>query len=179
MSTVPSTSTSQSNFAAIFNASLESYKRKTKKDLASDPLLPSLQTCDSPEAVLTVLRDQVPAFNQSQNANDGLTKWVGPTVNVLHSFSGTVGHHVGLVSIKTFLSSENICPDICFTGIPTSNCNIRRDRCSPFGQCPASLPCATYFDTEPRRLKMGKPGKTSLSTSLIALNISSAGLRYI
>ena len=104
--TMPSTSTSQSNFASIFNASLESYKRKTKNDLPSHPLLPTLQSCQSPEAVLTVFREQVPAFSQSQNRDDGLTKWVTPTVNVLYSFSGTIGQGVGLVNIKTFCRGE-------------------------------------------------------------------------
>ena len=63
MSTAPSaaTPTSQSagNFVSIFNAALESYRRKTKKDLVSHPLLPSLQSCESPEGVLAVLREQV------------------------------------------------------------------------------------------------------------------------
>ena len=104
MTTAPSTSTSHSNFVPIFNAALESYKHKTKKDLASHPLLSSLQSCGSPEAVLTVLRDQIPAFNQSQNRDDGLTKWVIPTVNVLYTFSATVGQGVGLVSIIALLS---------------------------------------------------------------------------
>jgi hypothetical protein len=105
--TAPSTSTSQSNFVSLFNASLESYKRKTKKDLASHPLLPTLQSCDSPEAVLTVLREQVSASNQSQNGDDGLTKWVTPTVNVLYSFSETIGQGVGLVNIyNTFRRGE-------------------------------------------------------------------------
>ena len=142
MSTTPtaSVSTSQSNFVSIFNTSLESYKRKTKKDLASHPLLPSLQTCESPEAVLNVFREQVPAFNQSQSCDDGLTKWVTPTVNVLYSFSGTIGQGVGLVNIETFRRRE-FCPNILFTGIPTSKCDLRRDRRSRFGQCPAFLPC--------------------------------------
>ena len=100
MSTAPSTSTSHSNFASIFNTALDSYKRKTKKDLASHPLLSSLQSCDSPEAVLTVLREQIPAFNQSQDRDDGFTKWVIPTVNVLYTFSGTIGQGVGLVNIN-------------------------------------------------------------------------------
>ena len=104
--TAPNASTSQSNFASIFNASLESYKRKTKKDLVSHPLLPTLQSCESPEAVLTVLREQVPAFGQSQNRDDRLTKWVTPTVNVLCSFSETIGQGVGLVNIKTMLRGE-------------------------------------------------------------------------
>jgi hypothetical protein len=108
MSTAPTASTSQSNFVSIFNASLESYKLKTKKDLASHPLLPRLQSCESPEAVLTVLRDQVPAFREPQSRDDGLTKWVTPTVNVLYSFSETIGQGVGLVNInnKTFRRGE-------------------------------------------------------------------------
>jgi hypothetical protein len=72
MSTVPSTSTSHPNFVSIFNAALETYKRKTKKDLASHPLLPSLQSCGSPEAVLTVLREQIPAFSRSQKGDGGV-----------------------------------------------------------------------------------------------------------
>jgi hypothetical protein len=100
MSAAPSTSTSQSNFASIFNAALQSYKRKTKQDLPSHPLFMNLESCNSPEAVLTVLREQVPAFNQSQNGDEGLIKWVTPTVNVLSSFSETVGQRVGAVSVN-------------------------------------------------------------------------------
>jgi hypothetical protein len=103
MSAAPSTSTSQSNFVSILNAALETYKRKTKKDLASHPLLPSLQSCDSPEAVLTVLREQVPGTsNQSRNGDGGLTKWITPTVNVLFSFSETIGQGAGLVNFENF-----------------------------------------------------------------------------
>jgi hypothetical protein len=102
MSTLPSKSNSHSNFASIFNSALETYKRRTKKDLASHPLLPSLQSCDSPEAILTVLRELIPAFGQSQNDANGLTKWVTPTVNVLYSFSTTLGGGVGLVNIRIF-----------------------------------------------------------------------------
>ena len=98
MSAVPSTSTPHSNFLSIFNAALESYKRKSKKDLASHPLLPTLQSSDSPEAILTVLREQIPAFKQSEDGDDGLTKWV-----VLYAFSATLGQGVGLVNIKRFL----------------------------------------------------------------------------
>jgi hypothetical protein len=106
MSADPSKSTSNSNFVSIFNAALNSYKRKTKKDLTSHPLLPKLQSCDSPEAILTVLREQIPAFNQSQNADDRLTKWVSPTVNVLYAFSATVGQGVGLVRVGIFFRGE-------------------------------------------------------------------------
>jgi hypothetical protein len=106
MSIEPATATSQSNFMSIFDAALENYKRKTKNDLASHPLLPILQSCDSPDAVLTVLREQIPAFSQSQNDDEGLTKWVTPTVNVLYAFSATLGQGVGLVSIKMVFREE-------------------------------------------------------------------------
>ncbi len=106
MSTAPSTSTSHSNFLSIFNAALESYKRKTKKDLASHPLLPRLQSCNSPDAIVTILREQVSKSSQSRNGDDGLTKWVTPTVNVLYAFSTTVGQRVGLVNITRLLHGE-------------------------------------------------------------------------
>ena len=106
MSHEPSTSTPHSNFVAIFDGALEAYKHKTKEDLASHPLLPSLQSCASTEAILTVLQEQIPAFKESQNGNGGLTKWVTPTVNVLYSFSGTLGQAVGVVNTKIFSREE-------------------------------------------------------------------------
>src|SRR5258708_2305002 len=71
MSAAPSTSTSQSNFVSIFNAALQSYKRKTKQDLPSHPLFINLQSSNSPEPVLTVLRDQFPPFPQPQHPDTG------------------------------------------------------------------------------------------------------------
>ena len=120
MSADPSTSTSNSNFASIFNAALNSYKLKTKKDLTSHPLLPRLQSCDSPEAILTVLREQISAFNQSQNGDNRLTKWVSPTVNVLYAFSAIVGQGVGLVCIGIFVV-ENFHFNAYFQAFPPAN----------------------------------------------------------
>jgi hypothetical protein len=133
MSAVPSTSTSHTNFASIFSAALEKYKRKTKQDLAKHPLLPRLQSCGSSEAILTVLREQSPEFNQThwQNSDDGLTKWIAPTVNVLYSFSSTLGGVVGLVNITIF-SYHIVQSNIYLSGIPTSKHNFYGDwRSSP------------------------------------------------
>jgi hypothetical protein len=141
-----STPTSHPNFASIFNAALEAYKRKTKNDLASHPLLPILQSCDSPEAVLTVLRGQIPAFSESHNGDDRLTKWVTPIVNVLYSFSPALGGDVGLVNIGMSLV-KNFCSNICFSGILTSEHNLRGHLCSSLGQCALCSPCVTYFHT--------------------------------
>ena len=95
MSTIASTPTSHLSFTSIFNAALESYRRETKKDLTSHPLLPKLQSCESPEAILAVLQEQIPAFIKTK---DAFTKWVIPTVNVLHAFSDTLHQAVGLVN---------------------------------------------------------------------------------
>jgi hypothetical protein len=178
MSAVPSTSTSHSNFASVFNAALEKYKRKTKQDLSKHPLLPRLQSCHSPEAILTVLREQTPEFNQSQNSDDGLTRWVAPTVNVLYSFSATLGGVVGLVNITIF-PYHIVQSNIYLLGIPTSKHNFYGDWRSSPGPCLSLFPCTTYFNTLTlRRLKMSAPAETSLSTSLIPSKDSSNGLRF-
>ena len=100
MSHATSSSAPPSNFDSIFNSALDAYKKRTKQDLTSHPLLPSLRACDSPDAVLTVLREQIPALTQSQNADERLTKWLVPTVNVLYTFSTILGAGVSLVNIK-------------------------------------------------------------------------------
>ena len=120
MSTESSTSTSHSNFQSIFNAALQQYKQKTKKDLTSHTLLPHLESCDSPEAILIVLQDQIPGFSESQNSDDALTKWVTPTVNVLYAFSDALGQGIGLVSIYTFFA-KNSRSDIYFQAFPPAN----------------------------------------------------------
>ena len=114
MSHTTSSSASPSNFDAIFNSALDAYKKRTKKDLTSHPLLPTLQACNNPDAVLAVLREQIPAFTQSQNADDRLTKWLVPTVNVLYGFSGALGEGVSLVSIKTSPCCETFTSNILF-----------------------------------------------------------------
>jgi hypothetical protein len=97
MSQNSTATSSNSNYQSIFGNALEAYKRKTNKDLRSHPLLAKLETCNSPDAVLTLLREQIPGFDQSRSTDDRLTKWLSPTVNVLYSFSGAIGGGIGLV----------------------------------------------------------------------------------
>jgi hypothetical protein len=89
----------------MFDSALDAYKKKTKKDLRSHPLLLKLQTCNSPNAVLAVLQEQIPVFDQSHggsSTNDRLTNWLNPTVNVLYAFSEAIGAGISLVSIRAF-----------------------------------------------------------------------------
>ena len=80
-----------------YAAALEDYNKQTKKDIASRPLAAQLQSCESASAILAVLRAQVQEFDKSQSADEKLTKWLDPTVNVLYAFSATLGYSVGLV----------------------------------------------------------------------------------
>ena len=87
-----------SNFQLIFDNALKAYKKRTKKDLLNHPLADRLQACDSASSILTVFQEQVEELDESQRSNERLTKWLNPTVNVLHAFSETL-EGVGLVSI--------------------------------------------------------------------------------
>ena len=120
MSHTPTASTSTSNYQYIFDNAIEAYKKKTKKDLRSHPLLDKLQNCDSPDAVLSTLYEQIPGFDQSRGTDEKLTKWLNPTVNVLCTFSGVIGGGVGLAS-PTELRIK-VVPDLILdlrTGIST------------------------------------------------------------
>jgi hypothetical protein len=100
MSHNPRETQSSLNYQLIFNNALAAYKRKTGKDLATDPLLRRLESCDSPDAVTIMLREQIPEFSQS-GSNDGkLTNWLDPTVNVLYNLSSTIGGAASLVSLS-------------------------------------------------------------------------------
>ncbi|KAH8986072.1 hypothetical protein EDB86DRAFT_3246200 [Lactarius hatsudake] len=97
MSLTPVTTTSSSNFRAIFVAALKAYEKKTKTDLLTHPLATQLQSCDSSSDVLAVLRDRVNEFDQSRSRDERLSSWLNPTINVLYAFSATLGEGVGLI----------------------------------------------------------------------------------
>ncbi len=82
---------SNSNFKVIFDKALKAYKIKTKQDLISHPLAVQLQACKSPAAILTVLQDQVHQFEQARSGEERLRRWLNPTINVLCTFSATLG----------------------------------------------------------------------------------------
>ena len=96
-----STSASSTNFESIFAAALKEYNRQTKEDIASHPLAAQLRSCDSPNAIFTVLQTQVQTFDQSQSANERWTKLLDPTVNVLYAFSGLLANVIGAVNCET------------------------------------------------------------------------------
>jgi hypothetical protein len=106
MSHTHPTSVSSSNFQLIFDDALKVYETRTKKDLRTHPLAAQLQRCNSPSSILEVLQLQVQELNQSQRRNERWTRWLDPTVRVLHAFSEILGEGVTLVWLQLVDLSE-------------------------------------------------------------------------
>ena len=87
---------SSSNFQLILDNALKAYKKRTKKDLLIHPLASQLQACESPADIVAVLQQQIQGLDQSRSSDERWTKWLDPTINILLTFSQTVGT-VGLV----------------------------------------------------------------------------------
>ena len=51
-------------FPELFEAALEEYHDRAKKDIKSDPLFAKLQDCNSSDAVIKVLEDQVGKYRR-------------------------------------------------------------------------------------------------------------------
>ena len=97
----PSTSTSSPNSQTIFADALKQYKKRTKKDIAAHSLAAQIESCDSSNAVLTVLQAQVQTFDPSPSANERWTRSLHPTIKVLCAFSGFVSNIAGPVNCET------------------------------------------------------------------------------
>jgi hypothetical protein len=127
MSHTHPTSVSSSNFQLIFDDALKAYEKRTKKDLLTHPLAAQLQRCNSPSSILEVLQQEL---NQSQRRNERWTRWLDPTVRVLHVFSETLGEGVTMVS-----SAREPVLDPCshtyLTGISTGKSHLYGIWCPP------------------------------------------------
>ena len=103
----PETTSSSSNIEHIFDTALQSYKKKTKKNLKDHDLFKQLEGCDSPVAILA--KFQAVQFNDPSQtgtgSDDRLKSWLIPTLKVLCAFSDTLGEGVSLVIIDSFVPS--------------------------------------------------------------------------
>ena len=105
---LPTTSTSSSNFKSILDAALShalrEYKEKTGNQLLDHPLATEVQRCDSADAILTILQGQAEAFQQFRSGDQRLMTWISPVVDILFTFSETLGGVAGMVpSLRTVL----------------------------------------------------------------------------
>jgi hypothetical protein len=87
-----------SNFQSTFRDALCAFKKRTGQDLLLHPLAARLQPCNSPDGILSVLREQAQAVDQFCNGDEKLSTSFGPTIGVLYSLSSNVGD-IGLVII--------------------------------------------------------------------------------
>ena len=96
------TDLSTANFTTIFDAASNEYKTLTKQDLETHPFAAAFENSNSPDSVMNVFRKQAQAFDKFRNGDDKLMAWLTPIVNILFTFSGTLGEGIGLVSIQSF-----------------------------------------------------------------------------
>ena len=97
------TDPSTANFIAIFDAASNEYKTLTKQDLETHPFAAAFEITNSPESVLTIFQKHAQAFDKFRNGDDKLIARLTPIVNILLTFSGTLGEGIGLVSIPVLL----------------------------------------------------------------------------
>ena len=134
MSHTHPTTTSSSDFQLIINNALDTYKKRTRKDLLAHPFAARLRTCDSPAAILAILQEQVQGLDQSQRGDERWSKWLDPTVNVLFAFSEALGAGVGLVCLRSCAHSTSGL--IYFSDIFTCMCDLCWSRRPPFSMYP-------------------------------------------
>ena len=183
MSQAPAATTSTSNYQAIFDGALEAYRKKTKKDPLFHPLFSKLQTCNSPDAVLTLLRDQIVVTNPSRSPSsddDGLIKWLNPTVHVLYTFSEAIGAGISLVSKSALRSASSKSYIRCYTGISTCGSDLYRDRHSSFSENILNSAASTILTTCSLRLPwLFLPARMRSPMYLSASRISFDALRHM
>jgi hypothetical protein len=81
----------------MLDAALIKYKEKTGEDLQAIWLASELQTAESADSVVDLLRDQAKALDRSDDQQR--MKWIDPLVHVLSTFSDALGDGVSLVCI--------------------------------------------------------------------------------
>ena len=177
MSHTPTPIASRSDYQAIFDNAIEAYQKKTKKDLRSHALLPKLESCDSPDAVLAVLKEQIPGFDQSRGIDDRLTTWLKPMINVIYTFSATIGGGISIVSFVQFKINSSICTVI--VGIPSRGGDFHWNRHSPLSKYHGSLAYIIVMPNFIRRLPRSLLAKMYSSMSLTGSITSSSDWRPI
>ena len=118
-------SPSTNNFTAVFNAAEAEYKKITGKRLDTHPLAAELDSCHSPEDIFNLLRSQAQAFSKFRKGDEKLMKWLEPTVNILFTFSDTLGE----VIVSCLVHFGSVFADLPSSAVLTRQNNLYRCRC--------------------------------------------------
>ena len=89
---------STDTFNTIFNLASTEYQTLTGQALDTHPLAARLDSCHTPNAISNVLRTQAQAFIEFRKRDEKLMACLDPIVNILFTFSATLGEGIGLVS---------------------------------------------------------------------------------
>ena len=113
MSSNSNTTSTTSNFQAFFDAALKDYSRKTGKDLCNldHPLASKLDSCDGPDSILDIFREQASEFDEFRKGDTKLFKWLKPIVEVLHTLSTNkvLGDSASSVNRAEFIIYHHSC----------------------------------------------------------------------
>ena len=86
-----------SNFRTILDA-VDKYAEQTGTNLKDNPFANEIKDCDSPDAVLLLLQEDLKAFQDYRDENRKFIDCLGPVVKFVHAFSEILGEAAGLVS---------------------------------------------------------------------------------
>jgi hypothetical protein len=101
-----------SNFQSILDA-VDKYADQTGINLKENPFADKVKACDSPDAVLLLLQDNLKEFKDYRDKNRKFIDCLSPVVQFVHAFSGILGEAAGLVS------REQSFRYVFFTSVPT------------------------------------------------------------
>jgi hypothetical protein len=86
-----------SNFQSIIDA-VDKYAEQTGINLKENLFADKVKGCDSPDAVLLLLQENVKVFKDYRDQNRKFIDCLNPVVQFVHAFSGILGEVAGLVS---------------------------------------------------------------------------------
>ncbi|KAH9080615.1 hypothetical protein EDB83DRAFT_998834 [Lactarius deliciosus] len=90
-------SSSTSNFISIFGSASKEYKKLTGQDFNAHVFSAEFDSCDSPDAVLSIFQKQAEIFDEIRKGDEKLIKWLDPIVHIVFKFSAALGEGVGLI----------------------------------------------------------------------------------
>ena len=85
-----------SNFQSILDA-VDKYAEQTGMNLKENPFADKVKSCDSPDAVLLLLQENMKAFKDYRDKNRKFIDCLSPVVQFVHTFSGILSEAAGLV----------------------------------------------------------------------------------
>ncbi|KAI9451367.1 hypothetical protein BJY52DRAFT_107606 [Lactarius psammicola] len=88
-----------SNFHSILDA-LDKYAEQTGINLKENPFADKVMGCDSPNAVLLLLQENLKAFKDYRDQNRKFIDNLSPVVQFVHAFSGTLGEAASTVPFQ-------------------------------------------------------------------------------